>query len=84
MRLQKASGAQAQVVFSKRAAEAHVPVIPAPDAHAVGTVDQAKDRLQLVVAVRPLGEDVQEEVEFPGGREVAYFHSEMARRISMP
>ena len=71
--LQRAGGAQAQVVGGQRGAEvvaAQQAVVAALDVQRVGPVDQHEDRLQQVVAVGAPPGDVQEQVQLGRRRQV--------------
>src|SRR5689334_1344427 len=66
--LEQARGAQAEVLLAERTFEAQPAVVARRDTDAILSVDQAEDRLQLVIAVGALAEDVEEEVELRRGR----------------
>src|SRR5207249_9704076 len=65
---QKPRRPDAEVFFAERPLEAHIAVRARSDAYAVAAVDQAKDGLQLVVAVRSQAEQVQEQIQLPRRR----------------
>ena len=77
---QQARRAQNEVLFAERSVEGQAIVAARRDADAIRRVDQAKDRLQLVVAVGALAEDVEEEIELRRRRPPLHRHSVMAKR----
>src|SRR5688572_266624 len=72
----------AQIFVPKHSREADVAVLARCDAHPVIAVDQAKDGLQLVVAVGAPPEDVEEEIELSRRGIPGQFHCEIASRTS--
>src|SRR5258706_1874073 len=82
--LQQPGGPDAQILVPENAGKPDFAVLARRDANPVGAVDEPDHGLQLVVAVVPPAENVQEEVEFSRRRVEASFHSEIASRGSMP
>src|SRR5437667_146660 len=83
-RFVSAVNAEANISFAERPLEAHFAVRAWSDAYAVAEVDQAKDGLQLVVAVRSQAEHVQEKIQLSRRRVPGHCHREMMSRSSIP
>ena len=78
----------AEILLVEDPGKPDLAVGPGGDADPVGAVDEAKRRLQLVIArVLPFvaaPQDVQEKVELPRRRVPGHFHWVTAKRSSMP
>ena len=82
--LQQPCRTHAEILLLENPGEPDLAVFPHGDADPVGAVDEAKHRLQLVIAVGAALEDVQEKVELPRRGVPNHFHSLTAKRSSMP
>jgi len=73
--LQKPRRPDAEIFFPKQPLEAHFfPSERGAIADTIAAVDQAKDGLQLVIAVRSKGEHVQEKIQLSRRRVPGHFH----------
>jgi hypothetical protein len=83
LRFQQPRRLYAKIFILENPGKADLAISTHRDADPVCAVDEAKHRLQIVVAVGPTAEDVEKEVELGRRGVPGQFHCVTARRRSM-